>query len=59
MGRNDSPVRVSVPRGVSRLLVTGLDHNTGYRVERRGGDIAVTRGGNTTTDDGGVLTLAL
>ncbi|MDT5346801.1 MAG: hypothetical protein QOH91_88 [Mycobacterium sp.] len=59
LGRNDSPVTIAVPGGVSRLLVTGLDKNAGYRVERRGGDITVTPGGETRTDGGGVLAVTI
>ena len=59
LGRNDSPVRASIPGSVSRLLVTGLGKNTGYRLERRGGDITVTPGGNRSTDGGGVLAVVI
>ncbi|OBA78676.1 hypothetical protein A9W99_23740 [Mycobacterium sp. 1164966.3] len=59
LGRTDSPVTLSLPGGVSRLVVTGLDKNTGYRVERRGGAVTVALGGNRTTDGGGVLAVAI
>jgi hypothetical protein len=48
-----------VPSGVSRLFVTGLDTNSGYRVERRGGDMTVTPGGDKHTDGGGVLVIPM
>jgi hypothetical protein len=41
------------------LLVCGLVKDTGYRVERRGSDITVRPGGNSRTDDGGVLAITL
>jgi hypothetical protein len=59
LGRDPASVTVPVPPGVSRLLVTGLDTNAGYRVERRGGDMTVTPGGDKNTDGGGVLVIGM
>jgi hypothetical protein len=46
---------LAVPAGVTRLLVTGLAPDTGYRTGRDGDRITVSTGGPTTTDHGGVL----
>ncbi|MDT5137803.1 MAG: hypothetical protein QOD58_2065 [Mycobacterium sp.] len=59
LGRDPASVTVPVPPGVSRLLVTGLDTKAGYRVERRGGDMTVTPGGDRNTDGGGVLVIRM
>ena len=54
---------VSVPGGVKTVLVTGLNKDAGYRIETRPGDggteVTVSSGGDTKTDGGGVLTVAL
>lgn len=55
-------LQYSVPTGVSRHFVTGLQPNTGYRVEIQvngnGQSVGITEGGSTQTDGGGVLTFS-
>jgi hypothetical protein len=46
---------LALPPGISRVLVTGLTPGAGYRVDRNDAALTITRGGDTTTDSGGVL----
>jgi hypothetical protein len=50
---------IGVPQGVKRVLITGFAKNKGYRVESKGGEVAVTAGGDSQTDGGGVLVVTL
>ena len=59
LGQEVSNTTLKVPQGVSRLLITGLAKNAGYGVDKQGDTIAVSSGGDTTTDGGGVLSVSV
>jgi hypothetical protein len=59
IGTDVTTTSVAVPSSVTRVIVTGLAHNAGYRVETGSGEVTVTAGGDTQTDGGGVLVVTI
>jgi hypothetical protein len=55
VGRTVSSVSVRLPRGVSRVLVTGLAPGGQYTAQRSGRRLRVTAGGTAVANSGGVL----
>ncbi|MDT5346892.1 MAG: hypothetical protein QOH91_179 [Mycobacterium sp.] len=55
IGPDVTTATVTVPPGVTRILVAGLKKDSGYRVETRGTELTISAGGDTVTDSGGTL----
>jgi hypothetical protein len=59
LGKEVSNVTLSVPQGVSRVIVTGLAKDSGYSVDKKGDAVTVSSGGDDKSDGGGVLSVDL
>ncbi|XSG76633.1 hypothetical protein ACP8Y2_06430 [Herpetosiphon llansteffanensis] len=50
-------IEYSTPSAANLHLITGLQPNTGYTVQRNGNSVSISQGGAQTSDSGGVLVI--